>query len=114
MNQRTTCLLLFLLLLPTWALAHGEEVLTTVFLLAGSLLLFLVGVPTVPLPYAEKTVLVAVYLVTLAGVIYWSDSLPYRINMALINWVIGLVPVLTTVSTALFVWARWKKPHVQE
>ena len=44
MNQRTTCLLLFLLLLPTWAFAHGEEVLTTVFLLAGSLLLFLVGV----------------------------------------------------------------------
>ena len=114
MNQRTTCLLLFLLLLPTWAFAHGEEVLTTVFLLAGSLLLFLVGVLTVPLPYAKKVVLTAVYLVTLAGATYWANGLPYRINMALINWVIGLLPVLTTVSTALFVWARRKKPHVQE
>jgi len=114
MNQRTMGLLLLLLLLPMWAFAHGEEVLTTVFLLAGSLLLFLVGVLAVPLPYAEKGVLVAVYLVTLAVATYWANGLPYRINMALINWAIGLAPVLTTVSAALFMWARRKKSNVQE
>jgi hypothetical protein len=114
MNQRTTRLLLLFLLMPTWAFAHGEEVLTTVFLFAGSLLLFFVGVLAVPLPYAEKAVLVAVYLLTLAGVTYWASALPYRINTALINWVVGLAPVITTVSAALFMWTRRKKPNVQE
>ncbi|WBA44386.1 hypothetical protein [Hymenobacter canadensis] len=114
MNQRTTGLLLLFLLLPTWAFAHGEEVLTTVFLLAGSLLLFLVGVLAVPVPYAEKAVLVAVYLVTLAVATYWANGLPYRMNIALANWVIGLAPFLTTVSAALLMWARRKKPNVQE
>jgi hypothetical protein len=89
-------------------------VLTTVFLLAGSLLLFLVVVLGVPLPYAEKAVLVAVYLATLAVATSWTNGLPYRINMALINWVIGLTPVLTTVSAALFMWAKRKKSNVQE
>ena len=101
MNQRTTGLLLFLLLLPTWASAHGEEVLTTVFLLAGPLMLFFVAVLAVPLSHAEKAVLVAVYLATVAVATSWANGRPYRVNMALINWVIGLAPVCTTVSAAL-------------
>lgn len=109
MNQRITGLLLFLLLLPTLALAHGEEVLTTVFLFAGSLLVFFVAVLVVPLPYAEKGVLVVVYLLTLGTVTYWTNGLPYPDDMALINWTLGLAPVITTVSAALLMWARRKK-----
>ncbi|WP_303312181.1 hypothetical protein [Hymenobacter sp. BT730] len=53
MTQRTKALLFFLLL-PTCAFAHGEEVLATVFLFLGSLLLFFVLVLLIPVPYAQK------------------------------------------------------------
>lgn len=110
MNQRTKALLFFMLL-PTWAFAHGEEVLTTVFLFVGSLLLFFVLVLLIPLPYEEKAVLVAVYLTTIGLAVYFTSGLPYRINMTLINMVIGLTPVFTTVSAYLLLWSKRRKQN---
>jgi hypothetical protein len=97
------------MLLPTWAFAHGEEVLTTVFLFVGSLLLFFVVVLVIPLPYPEKAVLVAVYLITIGLAGYLTSGLPYRVNMTLINVLIGLTPVITTVSAYLLMWGRRRK-----
>jgi len=114
MNQRTTGLLLLFLLLPTWAFAHGEEMLMTAFLFAGSLLLFLVLLLIVPLPYAEKAVMVTVYLVTIVVIICLANMMPYRIDMALTNWIVGLAPVSTTIFAALLMWARRKKSNVPE
>lgn len=108
MSQRLKVLLLFTLL-PTWAFAHGEEVLTTVFLFVGSLLLFFVVVLVIPLPYAEKAVLTVVYLTTIGLVTYLTNDWPYRVNMTLINMLTGLAPVLTTVSAYLLMWVRRRK-----
>lgn len=114
MNQRTTGLLLLFLLLPAWAFAHGEEVLTTLFLFIGSLVLFFAVMLALPIPYAEKAVLIAIYLVTLAVATFFTMRMPYRINMALINWTIGLAPFGTTVSVGLIQWAKRGKKNVQE
>jgi hypothetical protein len=108
MSQRLRVLLLFTLL-PTWAFAHGEEVLTTVFLFVGSLLLFFVVVLVIALPYAEKAVLTVVYLTTIGFVTYLTNDWSYRVNMTLINILTGLVPVLTTGAAYLLMWARRKK-----
>lgn len=108
MSQRLRVLLLFTLL-PTWAFAHGEEVLTTVFLFAGSLLFFFVVVLVIPLPYAKKAVLTVVYLTTIGLVTYLTNGWPYFVNMTLINLLIGLVPILTTVSAYLLMWVRRKQ-----
>jgi hypothetical protein len=108
MSQRLRVLLLFTLL-PIWAFAHGEEVLTTVFLFAGSLLLFFVVVLVIPLPYAEKAVLTVVYLTTIGLVTYLTTGWPYFVNMTLINLLIGLAPILTTVSAYLLMWVRRKQ-----
>ena len=113
MNQRLKALLLFTLL-PTWAFAHGEEVLTTVFLFVGSLLLFFVVVLAVPLPYAEKAVLTVVYLTTIGLATYLTSGWPYRVNMTLINTLIGLAPVLTTVSAYLWMWVRRRKQQSKQ
>lgn len=108
MNQRSKALLLFTLL-PTSAFAHGEGVLTTVFLFVGSLLLFLVVVLVIPLPYAEKAVLTVVYLTTIGLATYSISWWPYRVNITLVNTLVGLAPVLTTVSAYLWMWVRRKK-----
>jgi hypothetical protein len=108
MNHRTK-VLLFLLLLPLGASAHGEEVLLTAFLLLGSLVLFLVVILVISVPYAEKAILVSVYLVTIGLALFWTNDLPYRPHMTLINLVIGLAPVGTTVGTYFVVRARRKE-----
>jgi len=113
MNQRLKALLFFALL-PIWAFAHGEEVLTTISLFIGSLLLFFVVVLVVPLPYAEKAVLTVVYLTTIGLATYLISGWPYRVNMTLINMLIGLAPVLTTVSAYFWMWVRRKKQQARK
>lgn len=113
MNQRLKALLLFMLL-PTWAFAHGEEVLTTAFLFAGSLLLFFVVVLVVPLSYAEKAVLTVVYLTAIGLATYLTSGWPYRVNMTSINMLIGLAPVLTTLSAYLWMWVRRRKQQSRQ
>jgi hypothetical protein len=107
MNHRLK-VLLFFLLLPLVASAHGEEVLLPFLLLVGSLLLFFVVILALSLPYAEKAILVTVYLITIGGALFWTSSMPYQVNITLINFVIGLAPVGSTVATYLVLRARRK------
>ena len=105
-HDRLKVLLLFLLL-PLVASAHGQEVLLTLLLLVG--LLFFVVILALTLPYAEKAILVVVYLVTLCGAMFGTNQVPYQVNMTLINLVLGLAPVATTVATYLVLRARRTK-----
>jgi multisubunit Na+/H+ antiporter MnhC subunit len=108
MNPRLTVLLYFLLL-PLVASAHGEEALLPFLLLVGSLLLFLVVILAVYLPYAEKAIVVAVYLVTIGAALFWTTQVPYQGNRTLVNLVIGLALVGSTVATYLVLRARRTK-----
>ena len=99
MNRRTTGLLLFLLLLPTLAFASGNEIIPTLWLMAGSLLLFFQVLFFVRLPLAKKAVLAAVYLLTMWAVLYGSSWLPFLNNLVDFNLTIAIGPVCTTVAT---------------
>ena len=83
--------------------------LLTLLLLVGSLLLFFGVIFALTLPYAEKAILVAVYLVTIGGAMFGTNQVPYQVNMTLINLVLGLAPVATTVATYLVLRARRTK-----
>ena len=106
MNQRTTSLLLFLLLLPTLAFASGNDILPTIYLMAGSLLLFFGVLLLIRLPLTEKMVLAAVYPLTMWAVLHSSDWLPFLNNLIVFNLTVGIMPVLTTVAAWLMLKRR--------
>ena len=106
--------LLLLLLLPTLAYAHGEEVLYTLFLGVGSLIVFFIAILIVPATYPEKAVLVTVYLLTLGVVICLTSNLPYLANMRLINTIICLAPPVACAIAFLLLWNRRRSQNAQE
>lgn len=114
MKPSPQLLLLLFLLLPTAAYAHGEEILSTFFLILGSLVLFCIVVLLIPIAYTEKAVLVVVYLVTMGGGIYFTNGLPYLVNMRLINTTIGLAPVVACTAAFLFLWNRRRSRNQHE
>lgn len=94
------------MLLPTWAFAHGVEVLLTVSILFGSLVLFFLLILAIPLFPAERKRLIAVYLVTIGLTVFLTSLLTYWVHETLVNLLIGLTPVITTVSAYLLMRAK--------
>ena len=109
MRQQTTGLLLLLLLSPTLALASGNDIIPTLYLFAGSLVLAFALLLALRLPIAEKVILAAIYLLTMWAVLYGIKDLPFTENRAFVNSAIGLAPALTTVGTWLLLRRRKRR-----
>lgn len=98
MVDRIRPLQFLLLLLPTEAFAHGEEMLETAFLQGASLVLFLLVVLFIRLPYAKRALLVTVYLLMTGLVWGLMAQLPYQANHRMINLLIGVVPIVGVIA----------------
>jgi hypothetical protein len=88
--KRTLATITFLT--PLIAFAHGEEVLVTMFLEFGLLVGFISSLAFAKIRIAGKLIIGALYLSALAIVDILTRDWPYRENMALINFLVVIIP----------------------
>ncbi|MBO2033392.1 hypothetical protein J4D99_18505 [Siccationidurans ginsengisoli] len=100
MPHRTKRLLLCLLLLPTLAFAHGEEILLTVAILVISPILFSLVILCIPFVPAERSRVIVVYLVAIALTFFLTSLLPYGTYNTWINWLLVLVPIAAAIAAS--------------
>jgi hypothetical protein len=111
MTDRTKCLLLVLLLWPTWAFAHGVEILLTVSIVLVSPILFLLVIHFIPLFPTERARLIVVYLVSIALTYFLTSLLSYWEHETLINWLLVLIPIGATRAAYQRLRAKRNRPE---
>ena len=84
---------IILVLLPIFAFASGDDVLSSFYVIGASIIFFLVVLIAIKLNPSGKSVLVIVYFVTLFLMLYLTSDIPYRNNRNIINSCLGLVPI---------------------
>ena len=94
--KRTLATLTFLT--PLTAFAHGEEVLTTIFIEFGLLVVFICILAFTKIKIEGKLIIGGLYLLATYLTFNQIENFPYRQNMSLINILVALIP-----STVFFV-----------
>src|ERR1043166_9444264 len=97
MKNLKRALLTAILISPLTALAHGEEVLFTLFIQLGLIIIFGLVLWTIKLNLKGKLILGTIFILTTLLTFKLVDNLPYNEYETIINVVIIVVP-LTIVS----------------
>jgi uncharacterized membrane protein len=89
-------LLLVLVLMPSLAFAHGEEVLNIIFIQIVSVVLFGVIIAAVKINSKGKVILTCVYIISTLVIWIISGTIPYNDNMRAINFTVAIGPLLVS------------------
>jgi hypothetical protein len=103
---------IFLLLLfacPMTAFAHGEDVLTTIFLELIVVVIFVVALLTVRLNGKGKLIIGGIYISTTALTFMITNGLPYNQYQATINIIVGAVPLTIGLISYLILRNKFQK-----
>lgn len=99
MNRLKYIIALLLFASPLTALAHGEEVLVTVFLEFLTVVILVIGLFTIKLNKKGKFVIGGIYLMTIILTSILTNLLPYRQNQTLINFLVVVVPLTIGIAS---------------
>jgi hypothetical protein len=109
MKNRKKTFLGILLFSPICAFASGDNVLSSLYVTAASIIVFLIILVSIKLNYIKKLIL-AVYFLTLFFIFYQTRDVPYTENMNFINSLLTLLPIGTVSITYLILKFQNKKP----
>jgi len=84
---------IILILLPIFAFASGDDVLSSFYVIGASVIFFLIALIALKFSYSGKFALAMVFFLTLFLMLYLVRNIPYRENMNTINLCLGLVPI---------------------
>ncbi|MBS4065391.1 MAG: hypothetical protein KGZ74_12565 [Chitinophagaceae bacterium] len=101
--KRTLSFLFFLF--PLSVFAHGEEVLISVLLEFITFIIVLVFLFSIRLHQKKKAYLFLFYFLSVVGVNYFINSMPYRENKTMIN----IIGVAIPLSVTFLGWLFYKK-----
>lgn len=93
MKKLRHILILLLLATPLTALAHGEEILETVFLEFIVVIIFVIGLLTIKLRGKGKLLIGGIFILTTVLTFIFIDSFPYNQYRTTINIVVVIVPL---------------------
>lgn len=105
--KRALATLIFLT--PLTAFAHGEEVLMTIFLEFGLLVVFTLILAYVKIRIEGKLIIGGLYLLTAYLINKLFENWPYRQNMTLISLLVTLIPSTAFLVSYFGLRTRFKK-----
>jgi hypothetical protein len=100
--------LLVSLTIPMIALASGNNVFYSLYVLIVSFFIFLISIFFIKMELARKAILFFVYIATIAIIIFFIKDIPYTNNIYAINLSLAIIPVITFISTYLILKSRMK------
>lgn len=106
MNDKKIPFSIILILLPIFAFASGDEIISLFYSIGASIIVFLIALIALKLNYSAKFILTVVYVLTLFFLFYLTSDIPYRDNMNIINLCFGLTPIGTCLVTFLILRLR--------
>lgn len=92
--------LVALLLSPSMAFAHGEEILGTVVIDILHIIILILVLFVLKLNRIAKLLIILIYMAVVFGLNFWINSMKlsdYRESMPLINFVLFLVPFIALI-----------------
>jgi hypothetical protein len=96
-------------LTPLTVFAHGEEVLVTVFLEFGLIVVFILILAYVKIRIEGKLIIGGLYLLTAYLIDKVIEDWPYRQNMTLINLLVTIIPATVFLMSYFALRKRFKK-----
>jgi hypothetical protein len=101
MTNKKQALLCVLLITPMAALAHGDEVIYTLFIQIISIIISLIILVSVKVSVTGRSILLGIYLFSVIAVFYFINNLSFRDNMLLINLSVAFIPLIVSGLTYL-------------
>jgi hypothetical protein len=99
MKNIKKALLCILLITPMVAVAHGEEVIYTLFIQIVSVIICLIVLISVKISATSRSIVLGIYLLSVVAVFCITNNLPFRENMLLINLSVAFIPFIVAVLT---------------
>ena len=102
MKNKAHFLLLSILLIPFTALASGDDIFISFYVLIISFFIFLLTIVFIKIDPRIKPLLVILDMLALALILYLSKDIPYEKNKVILNIIILLIPIIITCTGYYF------------